>query len=154
MNIYGTFVPGKFDKEELQRRIDKAHRRYDQYQMLETYDFLDFLKQFRKLESEGFTLDTAFLPMISPLASTCQLLARFVKPAKVIKAELSELDKTTAAEYQTFLEGEKQRAIEAMAQRLIAEQLQKEVKAQEQELAEKISAARIEAAEILGVAGV
>lgn len=151
-NIYGTFVPATFTKEELQRRIDKSHRRYDQYQMLETYDFLDFLSQFRKLEAEGFTLDTDFLPMVSPLASTCQFLARFTKPAKVIKAELGELDKVVTAEYHAFLEEERERAIELMAIRLMAEEKEKRVKAEEEELTKRMAAARIEAASILGAA--
>ena len=152
MNRYNTKPAPTFSKQELDKRISKAQARYDKYRLVETYSLPEFLTELSDLEAEGFVLDSDFPAMASALAYGFQFMARLVKPKKVMTAELSEITAQVTAAYSAELEAETQHAIDLMAIRLVAEEKAKQAKDEEEEMTKRMAAARVEAAEILGVA--
>lgn len=152
MNRYNTKPAPTFSKQELDKRISKAQARYNKYKYLETYSFPEFLTELRQLESDGYVLDADFAAMASALPYGMQFMARMIKPKKLITAELSEITAQVTADYADYIKAETQRCVDLMAVRLVSEAEEQEAKAMEAERASKLAAARVEAAEILGVA--
>ena len=154
-NIYGTFAPETFDQTTLDTLTANAVVGHDKYIVSFTYNFSDALADIQTKQKEDHSLDPEFVPVAIPLGNeqgSSSYMVRFIKSAKQIKQELEEIKKQVRTDYETHLADERERALNAMAERLVGEADAKEAKAVEQAKQQRLEQARIEAAAILGVA--
>lgn len=151
---YGTIPAPQFNQDDLDARILNASGFYNKYVILETFSFADAINLYEEYKKSGHTIDENFCPVaqsINPQGFNQSYQMRMVKSAKQQKSELAMIANEETEKYQTHLKQETERAVDLMTQRLILEEAERVTKARMIEDSAKLEAAKLQAAQILGV---
>ena len=100
------------DDRELEQSLTRAHLEYQAKGMLHIVktDINRFVWKMEELVASGYRLDKQHPPIMSGLG----VIAYFIKPSRVIKRELLELEEGVKAAYAAELEAKRQRMMDAL----------------------------------------
>lgn len=102
----------EFQQQELDHRLTQARAQYNAKckVIMVKADLARFLFEEERLVAQGYRLDKHQPPIMNGLG----VIGFFLKPEKLIRKELAELEKTTEQDYRAELEDTRRRLMDAL----------------------------------------